>query len=154
MSQVFSIYSDKKGEIEKLIDENLSDPVIDIVTDDGIRNTFWKISDEKTITRISKLLEDKSLLIADGHHRYETSINFRNQQRKKFNEASGNKPYDYVMMYLSRGEGEGLIINPTHRIVENSGFEATQELMESLKESFTILKIYLLGMPRISNITR
>ena len=141
MSQVFSVYSDEEGSVEKLIDENLSDPIIDVISNEGIRNTYWKISDEDIISKIQQLLANKSLLIADGHHRYETSINFRNQQREKFGESSGDQPYDYVMMYLSRGEGEGLIINPTHRIVKNTGFDTIDDLLLELEEQFSVEKI-------------
>lgn len=138
MSQVFSVYSEKEGTVEKLIDDNLSEPILDIVTEDGIKNTFWKISDPEIISKIQEVMKDKSLLIADGHHRYETSINYRNQQREKFGESSGNKPYDYVMMYLSRGEGEGLIINPTHRIVKNLGGRNDLQIMEDIGKNFKI----------------
>lgn len=140
MSQVFSVYSDKEGTVEKLIDDNLGSPIIDIETEDGIKNTFWKISDPEIISRVQDGLKGKSLLIADGHHRYETSMNFRNQQREKFGENSGSKPYDYVMMYLSRGEGEGLIINPTHRIVKNLGALNDYKIMEEIGKFFEIEK--------------
>lgn len=140
MSQVFSVYSDKKGVVEKLVDDNLGEPIIDIVAEDNIKNTFWKISDPAVISKIQDHLKDKSILIADGHHRYETSMNYRNQQRKKFGENSGSKPYDYVMMYLSRGEGEGLIINPTHRIVKNLGPLNDYKIMEEIGKFFKIEK--------------
>ena len=138
LSQVFSVYSDKEGKTEKLIDSFLSEPIIDVTTDDGVKNVFWKISDPDLINQIAENLTDKSLLIADGHHRYETAINFRNQQREKFGEESGNKPYDYVMMYLSRGEGEGLIINPTHRLVKDLSLE---EFTAKITQFFEIKEI-------------
>ncbi|MGH7886040.1 MAG: DUF1015 domain-containing protein [Thermodesulfobacteriota bacterium] len=141
LSQVFCVYSDREGKVEKLIDDNLSAPLIDIVTDDGIKNSFWKISDPEIISNIQDTLKEKNLLIADGHHRYETSMNYRNQQREKFGENSGTKPYDYVMMYISRGEGEGLIINPTHRTVKNLGTMNEYKVMEEIGKSFTIEKI-------------
>ncbi len=140
MSQVFSVYSDKEGAVEKLIDDNLGNPLIDIEAEDGIKNTFWQISDPGIISEIQNHLKGKSLLIADGHHRYETSMNYRNQQREKFGENSGTKPYDYVMMYLSRGEGEGLIINPTHRIIKNLGALNDYKIMEEIGKFFKIEK--------------
>lgn len=100
MSQVFSVYSDDGGAVEKLIDENISEPIVEVTTDDGVKNSFWKITDPDIIGKISEALSGKSLLIADGHHRYETAINYRNQEREKSGDNSGLKPYDYVMMYL------------------------------------------------------
>ena len=137
LSQVFSVYSDDGGAVEDLIDSNIGDPIIEVTTEDGVKNTFWKITDPAIIEQISKGLSTNNLLIADGHHRYETAINFRNQQREKFGEDSGNMPYDYVMMYLSRGGGDGLIINPTHRAVKNLGIGKDQ-LLSDLGELFDI----------------
>lgn len=137
LSQVFSVYSDDGGAVEDLIDKNISDPIIRVTTDDGVKNTFWKITDQDIIDQVSEGLTTNNLLIADGHHRYETALNFRNQQRKKYGESSGTKPYDYVMMYLSRGGGDGLIINPTHRAVKNTGMGG-EELAAKLKELFDI----------------
>ena len=137
LSQVFSVYSDDGGAVENLIESNISDPIISVTTDDGVKNTFWKITDPEIIGKVSEGLKTNNLLIADGHHRYETALNYRNQQREKFGENSGTKPYDYVMMYLSRGGGDGLIINPTHRAVKNLGIEGAA-LLSKLEELFDI----------------
>lgn len=137
LSQVFSVYSDDGGAVENLIESNISDPIIRVTTDDGVKNTFWKITDPEIIAKVSEGLKTNNLLIADGHHRYETALNYRNQQREKFGENSGTKPYDYVMMYLSRGGGDGLIINPTHRAVKNLGIEGAA-LLSKLEELFDI----------------
>lgn len=137
LSQVFSVYSDDGGAVEELIDNNISQPIIDVTTGDGVKNTFWKITDSDIIAKVSAGLTKYNLLIADGHHRYETALNYRNQQREKFGEDSGTKPYDYVMMYLSRGGGDGLIINPTHRAVKNLGINS-EELLSRLDELFDI----------------
>lgn len=143
LSQVFSIYSDEKGLIERIIDENLSDLIADISTEEGVRNIFWKISDLEVISKISELLADKKLLIADGHHRYETSINFRNLQRERYGVNSSEKPYDYVMMYLSRGEGDGLIINPTHRVLKKIATFEIDQFIEKLEQFFFLENISL-----------
>ena len=137
LSQVFSVYSDDGGAVEDLIENSISDPIIEVTTDDGVKNTFWKITDQDVINKISAGLVSNNLLIADGHHRYETALNFRNQQREKYGESSGTKPYDYVMMYLSRGGGDGLIINPTHRAVKNFGIEK-EAFLSKLEDLFDI----------------
>ena len=112
---------------------------MDVTFEEGIRNTLWKISDPKIIERIKNRLADRSILIADGHHRYETSINFRNLKREETGEDSGKMPWDYVMTYLSRGEGQGLIINPTHRIARKVG----DKLIENLRKDFEVERIAL-----------
>lgn len=134
LSQVFCVYPDADGEVEEAVDGGIGEPLAEIDSDGGTRNTLWKISDPETILKVRNLLTDRSLLIADGHHRYETSINFRNLKRREAGAGSGSMPWDYVAMYLSRGESEGLIINPTHRMVKNAG----ENLVERLAKNFHV----------------
>ena len=137
MSPVFSVYSDPEGVAERAIEEKLGTPIFDVTTADGVRNMLWRISDEDVISRVTGRLEDTSFLIADGHHRYETALDYRNIQRQN-NPGDEEKPYDYVMMFLARGEGEGLIINPTHRLVKNLGQNTTETFLARLGEYFNV----------------
>jgi uncharacterized protein (DUF1015 family) len=142
MSPVFSVYSDPEIAIEKLLDEKLtSEPIFDITNKDGVRNRLWKLSDPDTISFIGNHLEDKSLLIADGHHRYETAIEYRNIQREANGGVAGDKPYEYVMMFLSNTEDEGLIINPTHRVLKNIGNLDLDTFLNKLSQEFNIEKM-------------
>lgn len=155
LSQIFCVYPDASGEVEEDVDKNIGEPLVDVVFEEGIRNTLWKISDPKIIERVKSRLADKSILIADGHHRYETSINFRDLKRRETGGNSGQMPWDYVMTYLSRGEGQGLIINPTHRIARKVG----DNLIDNLREDFEVERIALersldLGPDQISVVTK
>lgn len=138
LSQVFTVYSDKEGKVENLIDDNLGEPLIDVYSEENIRNTLWKISDKDLIDEITRSFKNRTLLIADGHHRYETALNYRNKRRAEEGNPKDERPYDYVMMYISRGEGEGLIINPTHRVVKNLGGTGGKELVEKFKKYFDV----------------
>ena len=155
LSQIFCVYPDSSGEIEEDIDRSTGKPLVDVTFEEGVRNTLWKISDPRIIRRVKNLLEDKSILIADGHHRYETSINFRNLRRKETGGSSEPMPWDYVMTYLSRGEGRGLIINPTHRMARSVG----GNLIDNLRGDFEVERIALehsldLGADQISVVTK
>lgn len=141
LSPIFTIYSDPEGELERAIEENLSRPVVDAVGGDGARNRLWRVSDIDLISKIKDAMLELRLLIADGHHRYETALEYRNIQRKRFGMGSGNEPYEYVMMYLSRAEGEGLVIKPTHRVVKSLGSIGIEEFMERLKGRFNIERV-------------
>ena len=142
MSPVFSVYSDPDIVIEKLLDAKLTgEPIFDVTNDDGVRNKLWRISDPEVLTLIANHLEDKSFLIADGHHRYETAIEYRNIQREANGETPGEKPYEYVMMFLSNAEDKGLIINPTHRAVKSLGDITLDEFLNKLGEEFNIEKL-------------
>ena len=69
-------------------------------------------------------MKDSPLFIADGHHRYETALNYRNLQLKKYPQSTGKESYHYVMMYLTSMEAEGLVIMPYHRVIQNlTGFK-------------------------------
>ena len=142
LSPVFSIYSDPEGSIEKAIGENIEDePLIDSLYRDGVRNKLWKISDRDIISKIKTTMSDSNLLIADGHHRYETALEYRNQQRNNSGTGSGERLYEYVMMYLARAEDDGLLINPTHRVLKNLGSLDLKVFIQKIGERFNIKRI-------------
>lgn len=107
-SQIFMVYSDKEKQIENAVDYSQK-PFIDVTDDLGVQNIVYKIDDEKTLNLISEVLKDKTLLIADGHHRYETAMNYRNLNPE-------NEQAKYVMSYFTNMEDD-LLIYPTHRII-------------------------------------
>ena len=92
LSQIFCVYPDASGEIEEDVDRNIGEPLVDVTSEEGIRNTLWKISDPEIIERVKNRLADRSVLIADGHHRYETSVNFRDLKRKEAGGIRGGCP--------------------------------------------------------------
>lgn len=110
-SQIFMVYSDAEKQIENAIDFNQK-PFIDVTDDGGVQNLVYKIEDEKTLSLIEKVMADKTLLIADGHHRYETAMNYRNLQPVK-----ADADYNYVMSYFTNLDDENLLVFPTHRII-------------------------------------
>jgi uncharacterized protein (DUF1015 family) len=142
LDPVFAIYSDSEGALEKTLEEGLSEkPIVDTIYKDGVKNKLWKISDRDLISQIKSYMLSRNLLIADGHHRYETALEYRDIQRKKFGMGSGDEPYEYVMMYLSRAEDEGLLIKPTHRVVGNLGSLEMEDFLEKLTERFNLEKV-------------
>ena len=139
LSPVFAIYSDPEGVVEKAIEERLTKkPIVKAVSGDGVKNYLWRTSDSDLLSQIKSMMLDRVLLMADGHHRYETALEYRNIQRKRFNAVSEDKDYEYVMMYLSRVEGEGLVIKPTHRVVKNLGSLDIEDFLEKLKNKFKV----------------
>lgn len=129
-SQIFMVYSDSQKQIENAIDFTQK-PFIDVTDDQGVQNIVFKIEDEKTLALISKVMEDKTLLIADGHHRYETAMNYRNLQP-----ASENADYNYVMSYFTNLDDENLLVFPTHRIITK--WVEPYVLLEKVKKYFDI----------------
>jgi uncharacterized protein (DUF1015 family) len=144
LSPVFAVYSDPEGILERAIDEAISSekPIADLSNSEGVKNKLWSVSDKSIIEWVKNYMKSRRLLIADGHHRYETALEYRNLRRKESNLVSEENPYEYVMMYISRAEGEGLIIKPTHRVVKRLRIDIN-ELLKRLTESFKVEKIPL-----------
>lgn len=127
-SQIFMVYSDPEKQIENAIDFSQK-PFIDVTDDQGVQNIVYKIEDEKIISLIQNVLKDKTLLIADGHHRYETALNYRNYLGENANEAS------FVMSYFTNMDDD-LLIYPTHRIITK--WIEPYVLLEKVKKYFDI----------------
>ncbi len=131
-SQIFMVYSDPQKQIEKSIDFKQK-PFIDVKDDNGVQNIVYKIEDEKTLCLIEKVMCDKTLLIADGHHRYETAMNYRNYLKEQGIE---NNEADYVMSYFTNLDDENLLVFPTHRIITK--WVEPYVLLEKVKKYFDI----------------
>jgi uncharacterized protein (DUF1015 family) len=119
--QLFMLYSDPATEIDRLLAPT-GNPDLETKDEYGVLHQMWKISDPRLVNQVQTTMRDKKLVIADGHHRYETALNYRNERRA----AAGNPtpspgaapaPYDLVMMTLVNMDSPGLVILPTHRVV-------------------------------------
>ncbi len=142
LSPVFAIYSDPEGVLQKSIEQKLSEkPIVDAIGTDGVISRLWRISYSSLISEIKSYMLNRNLLIADGHHRYETALEYRDIQRKKSGANSGNMSYEYVLMYLCRGEDEGLVIKPTHRVVKNLGTLQVEDFIKKLSEKFNVKEV-------------
>lgn len=114
---VFGLYAN--GEAEEIIKPFLlREPDATAVDKAGVVCNLWKISDSTAIQAIVNLLENESILIADGHHRYAAALAYRNEMREK-NGVNPDAPYEFVMMTMVSLEDKGLVVLPTHRLVKN-----------------------------------
>lgn len=132
-SQIFMVYSDPDKQIENAVDLT-GEPFIDVTDDNGVQNIVYKIEDEKTIALIEKVMADKTLLIADGHHRYETAMNYRNYLK---GQGIENKESGYVMSYFTNLDDENLLVFPTHRIITK--WVEPYVLLEKVKKYFDVV---------------
>jgi uncharacterized protein (DUF1015 family) len=116
--QLFLLYEDS-GEIDSLLKTN-GPPTLDVKDEYGVAHRVWQISDAGAVGSIQNKMREKKLVIADGHHRYETALNFRNESREAAgNNANRNAPYEFVMMTFVNMNDPGLVILPTHRVVHS-----------------------------------
>jgi uncharacterized protein (DUF1015 family) len=133
--QIFMLYPDPQREIDRLLEESAQVQPTAAVTDEyGAGHRLWKISDPARIDAIRRLMDDKKLLIADGHHRYETALAFRNE--------NPNLPgASRVMMTFVNMHSPGLKILATHRLVNGLGNFDAAEFLKRAGATFSIERI-------------
>lgn len=118
-SQIFGLYPDKENSVINRMGSFVKslDPRIDIKDEAGIQHRLWQISDPDMISRIKDAMNNKPLYIADGHHRYETALNYRSEMIKKYGKATGKEAFNYIMVFLTSIEHPDLMLLPTHRLI-------------------------------------
>jgi uncharacterized protein (DUF1015 family) len=119
ISPVFGLYRDAAGAARAIIDEAAeAAAAVDATTADGVRHRLWPLTSAVALDGLRVLLADRQILIADGHHRYETMLGLAPELRP-LDVAAGAAASDYVMMFLARAEDPGLLVLPTHRLVKD-----------------------------------
>ncbi|MCF6290754.1 MAG: DUF1015 domain-containing protein [Desulfobacterales bacterium] len=117
-SQIFSLYSDEQGAVMAALEAGRGRrPLYTVRDPDGAVHTVWAVTDSRALARVHDLFADKSLYIADGHHRYNTALNYRRLVRERDKGLAEQSPYNHTMMYLCPMEDPGLSVLPTHRLV-------------------------------------
>lgn len=140
ISQIFSIYPDEEGTFAPIYGNVFTKaaPSLDILDDEGIRRKLWPVEDPAILHRVSDTMRAKKIFIADGHHRYETALAYRDRQRQHFPGASGREPYHYAMMYFAAMEDKGVCILPTHRVVSHLKDFFPERFLRELETDFSI----------------
>jgi len=121
LSPVFVLFSDKEKNISRVTSERLTQekPFIDITDKEKINHKVWRICDEKAVNKIVTDMRDKSIFIADGHHRYEVALEFRRQMIAQKGSSTGKEDFNYVLTYFTNLDSKELMILPTHRVIKN-----------------------------------
>jgi len=140
LSPIFLLYSDKEGLVEReMLDfTDAHDPVVDLSSRFGATHQVWQMVDPEINDRIRQAFSNKTLLIADGHHRYETSIAFRDEIRGQAENWCGDEPYNYVMMNLVRMESNGLAVLPINRLLNNLDLDLLTHATAKLSAAFEV----------------
>jgi uncharacterized protein (DUF1015 family) len=140
LSPVFALYDDPQSAVGPIIAPALKDPPrLSIKGEDGDHHTIWSLEGDQRFAQLAEVFSTSTLYIADGHHRYETALNFRNYQRQQHPEAPPDAAFNYVLMLLVDVGDPGLTILPTHRILHDlDRFDAT-ELLHRLSERHRVI---------------
>jgi uncharacterized protein (DUF1015 family) len=137
-SPIMALYEDKKGGLKTILDKQLKNkPLLAVDNYYGESHRIWAIDNEEAISGIHGQLADQPLYIADGHHRYESALNY---QRERRNASTSNKEelYDFVMMTMIDMDDPGLVILPAHRLVDGLLATAIEGLAAKLPSFFNI----------------
>lgn len=121
LSPQFMLYSDPQRSLESALESGVA--FADFQTDDGIRQQLWRVTDLGAIRQIQAFMRDKSLLIADGHHRYETSVaiseEFEAAAKARGIATSNLSEHRFTYAFLANGDDPSLVVFPTHRLVHS-----------------------------------
>ncbi len=137
-SQIYALYMDEKHTTLATIDELSKSPAdLEFTDETGVTHRLWIENDEKTIAKLVSDFADRKLYIADGHHRYETALNYRNYCRENSISKVGDAQ-DFQMIYLVDMEHPGLVVFPTHRLVRDLPDFDKDAVLEKCSEYFYI----------------
>ncbi len=139
VSSIFGLYSGEYAELDALIANAATRaPLAEVVDDLGIENQLRAIEAPEEIAMVRNALESSLILIADGHHRYETALNFREIRRVVEGDTGALHAYDYTMMTLVGCDSPGLVILPTHRVVKHLDANALASFESLARKVFEV----------------
>jgi uncharacterized protein (DUF1015 family) len=134
--QIFMLYSDPAGSVEKILYDGAGPADAEVTDEYGVLHRLWRVNDPAAIRLLAAAMDDKKLIIADGHHRYETALNFAKEHAAASDAPAEHSvsqlpqpafPESAVMMTFVNMDSEGLTILPTHRVVHSlAGFDAAE----------------------------
>jgi uncharacterized protein (DUF1015 family) len=146
LSQIFGLYEDPDNTIMDAAKQVVDfPPELAFDFEDGTNHRMWVIQNPRVFKKIADSMVNKSIFIADGHHRYETARNYRNMMRARHGQKALDRSYEYVMMYLSNMNDEGLTILPSHRLVSKVPDLEPGPLLEKVRPWFDITSIPFKG---------
>ncbi len=139
LEPVFTIYSDpERKTLAWLAEVAKTPPTIEVTDALGVKHTLWQVTDPEKIRQLRANLADKTMVITDGHHRYESALAYRNEMRKQLGDEV-DWAFNFHMTYMVPVEEEGLIVLPTHRLLKK--YKLTPDVVEGLKRFFDLTEI-------------
>ncbi|CAN5382973.1 DUF1015 domain-containing protein [soil metagenome] len=141
VSPTHGLYTDPDFELDYIMDEAIKHPLYDSEDYQGVRDVLGVIHDATLIRKFIKVLEDKQIILADGHHRYEGSLAYKKYRMEQEPDNSGNEGYHYHLMFFSNTDSKDLRILPTHRLVQKFKNFDKEFFLDKVSEYFTIKNV-------------
>lgn len=140
LSPIFTLYTQSKPTINSMFAVAIEgeSPFIEVETDQGEDLRLWRLTDPALVQKLQQEMASQSLLIADGHHRYEAGLKYRDQMRSARGEWTGNEAFNYILTYFANVHDENVVILPTHRLVRGYTHKPFMELEEALQTYFYV----------------
>jgi uncharacterized protein (DUF1015 family) len=141
--QIFLLYKDDDKNVQRAVEKarEKAELEVDVKDEDNFRHLMWIVRDKDDIQSIQEAMADKVLIIADGHHRYETSLNYQKEILEEIKETEGDESFNYIMMTLFRLDDPGLVILPTYRLIKDLDKLSEEGLKSLLDPYFEISEI-------------
>jgi uncharacterized protein (DUF1015 family) len=136
---IFGLYEDLENMIRGMIRKTYENSVPSLAAEvNGETHRVWRMNEKSSIAAIADVLKDRRIWIADGHHRYETALNYRDEIRTANPDLTQNHPCDYILIILSAFNDPGLVTLPTHRLVRNIASARMSSFIPSLSKWFDV----------------
>ncbi len=150
-SPIFMLYSDPGAEILRNLEGSVDEvhPLLDFVGEEEVRHRLWRVSAPSVLVTVGQALKDRPLFIADGHHRYETALSFRDEMRARSESRGGTEqppakseegpgPYDSVFVFCSNMDDPGVSLLPIHRVIQNPLPADLKSIRQRISQSFEV----------------
>jgi uncharacterized protein (DUF1015 family) len=152
-SPIFGLFADDDGWVERVLETVcVTPPLASALDSEGITHRLWRLHDDESVNAIQAAFENEPIFIADGHHRYETALNYRNERQaqaeKEGRAWTGYEDENFVMMMCVSTSDDGLVVLPTHRLVKNVDAAKVNGLLDALAEYFDIEEVEYHSAPQ------
>ncbi len=142
---IFMLYPDPENKIDAIFETAIQRPP-DIeakeLHEKDVLHQVWVVKDPDALAKVNEEMAPKTnLIIADGHHRYETALNYQAEMKEKYPDAPANAGFNYRMVAMVSMSDPGLSILPTHRLIYNYQQYTTEEILSRVKEYFQVEKV-------------
>ncbi len=143
ISSIFALYTDESKCADRVMKSfaTAHEPIIDAQFQ-GVRNRMWRITDPALVSQFQQPLKERAVYIADGHHRYDTGVNYRNERAAANSSHTGQEPYNFILTYLANIHDEGLLIFPIHRLVHSLECMDITQFRSLLEKYFTLTDLH------------
>ncbi|HEX4149222.1 MAG TPA: DUF1015 domain-containing protein, partial [Pirellulales bacterium] len=137
LSQIFGLYPDTDGQVQQRLETAVAGkPAIEATDHLGVVHRMWRVTDVAVVSAVAGAMSPRPMFIADGHHRYETACNYRDEQAAA-GQLPPNHPANFVLMMCIGMDDPGLLVLPTHRMFRGLPALSAEELKSKLGDSFS-----------------